>query len=279
MKFSMGGIEAGNWQRPRSDSFRSSSNGGAVGSIPQGISGIIRTESCCTHTSHFTHRRSSSMHDVAPLGGQLFAARPATSAAMAISGLNPRPAGKAGFVPCFQDDSQQWSPPRLRAAVPSARRVPAVSSPLQATSCSLWEESDDPELFRASGVQSMRYDRLQSAGPGGVEVAGKEEKELQSQSVREGAAHAQAIAAMAKAYAEKYGVAQAVVECVACGRGLGVIVAGTSPGSYDSSFCRACRPPAVPPPSSSSWKKGMMHYCRKLLLRMGKKPSHKYTMV
>ncbi|KAG0628232.1 hypothetical protein M758_1G011200 [Ceratodon purpureus] len=303
-----------NWQRPRSamgselqsSSFRSNSNGGAVGSISQGV---IRTESSCTHRRHYTHKRSSSMHDVTTLGGQPPAALPTTSMAMAIGGLNPRQPSKVGFAPCFQDDSKQWSLPQLRvsststsaAVAPSARRQPTVTanSPLQSKSCSLWEVRDDPKRVagtsagsRVGAVQSMRYDRLQGSGAAGLMgmELGKEERELQSQSVREGAAHAQAIAAMAKAYSEKYGVAQAVVECVSCGRGLGVIVEGNSPGSYNSSFCRSCRPPLLPvasaSASSSSWKKGasgvsrgMMHYCRKLLLRMGKKPSHKYTMV
>lgn len=150
---------------------------------------------------------------------------------------------------------------------------------------------------RTNGVQSMRYDggvpAVWTAGEAGRELALGERTELQSQSVREGAAHASAIAAMAQAYAEKYGVAQAVVECVSCGRGLGVIVEGNSPGSYDSSFCRSCRPPVLPvqaamasAAASSASKKGagglsrgMMQYCRKLLLRIGKKPSHKYALV
>lgn len=208
-----------------------------------------------------------------------------------------RRAGKSGILTGFPDDEEcGWSPPQLRCSTSSAAAAPVgqrLRADLLQTSCQLWEESEDRSVAakRASGVQSMRL-------PGTVGPASWEDHhgepgraELQSQSVREGAAHASAIAAMAQAYAEKYGVAQAVVECVSCGRGLGLIVEGNSPGSYDSSFCRSCRPPlqtvAAPAPAaaSSSAKKGgsvsrgMMHYYRKLLLRMGKKPSHKYTVV
>ena len=168
---------------------------------------------------------------------------------------------------------------------------------------SLWE---DPNEFnwtnaassstqhpskKATATQSMRYDRLNSNF--GTNPVTTFEDEISSRdrnyyiggpsvmqkaaSMREGGAHSDAIMAMARAYSEKHGVPQAILECVSCGRGLGVVVQG-NPG-IDTSFCQSCRPPALSwnyPTSklseTKSKKKGMMHYCKKIL-RLGRKPS------
>lgn len=138
--------------------------------------------------------------------------------------------------------------------------------------------------------QSMRYDRLKTIdlvenpsygdddgyyhpnGNGNYTMMQK------AASMREGGAHSDAIMAMARAYSEKHGVPQAILECVACGRGLGVIVQGNP--ANDTSFCQSCRPHAIggwtyhtkAPESGKSKRKGMMHFCKKIL-RMGKKPN------
>jgi len=78
--------------------------------------------------------------------------------------------------------------------------------------------------------QSMRYDRLKSSAfddEGGYYHQQTSHSVMQkAASMREGGAHSDAIMAMARAYSEKHGVPQqqAILECVACGRGLGVIV-------------------------------------------------------
>ncbi|KAL3695767.1 hypothetical protein R1sor_009843 [Riccia sorocarpa] len=66
-----------------------------------------------------------------------------------------------------------------------------------------------------------------------------------------------------------------VVECVSCGKGLGIVVQGFSAGAA-SSFCKACKPAG----GAGTWdkstsrsssvktfikKKTMLNYCRKLL--------------
>ncbi|KAG0560310.1 hypothetical protein KC19_10G170900 [Ceratodon purpureus] len=133
--------------------------------------------------------------------------------------------------------------------------------------------------------QSMRYDRLKTIdlvenpsygdhrnGTGNHSIMQK------AASMREGGAHSDAIMAMARAYSEKHGVPQAILECVACGRALGVIVQGDP--ANDTSFCQSCRPHAIgawmyhtkAPESGKSKRKGMMHFCKKIL-RMGKKPN------
>jgi hypothetical protein len=126
--------------------------------------------------------------------------------------------------------------------------------------------------------QSMRYDRLRtmdlvensgSVGGGSGTVMQK------AASMREGGAHSDAIMAMARAYSEKHGVPQAILECVACGRALGVVVQGNPGADTSSSFCQPCRSVgAWTFPPSKPKRKGMMHFCKKIL-RMGKKPNNK----
>jgi len=134
----------------------------------------------------------------------------------------------------------------------------------------------------ATVSQSMRYDRLKTPAFGDVEDGYCPHQHTSSHAVmqkaasmREGGAHSEAIMAMARAYSEKHGVPQqqAILECVACGRGLGVILQG-NPGN-DTSFCQACRPHGWAYPAkenNKSKRKGMMHFCKKIL-RMGKKPN------
>ncbi|XP_024392515.1 uncharacterized protein [Physcomitrium patens] len=292
-----------NLQRSGSDLNNRCTSFSSVGVGAKRAMGITSiSESPCTlamNNRKFTHRRSASMHDHVGQSARLISAamKPTAQRPAAKSGLGFLEEGEEAEAAAW---SSSYGQPRntYDNAAPSARRFCAssitstrlaqnnFSSPLQ-KSC-LWEEVEEDDFsavrvarasakVRASGVQSMRYDRLQPEVCMAGEL-GNSMDEMCSQSVREGVAHAQAIAAMAKAYAEKYGLPQAVVECVSCGRGLGVIVEGNSPGSYDSSFCRSCRPPVLAK-SNSKGGKGMMHYCRKILLRMGKKPSHKYTVV
>lgn len=147
---------------------------------------------------------------------------------------------------------------------------------------SLWSSSS----FRnaaPTASQSMRYDRLKTIdlveNPSfGDEEGG--EGHQKAASMRVGVAHSDAIMAMARAYSEKHGVQQAILECNACGRGLGVVVHG-NPGT-ETSFCQSCRrhatsewtlpPTQGPSESGKSKRKGMMHFCKKIL-RMGKKPN------
>lgn len=295
----MGLRTAGNWQRagsePKSSSSRSSaSNGaGAMRAI------LIASELPCTHTrsTHkFNHRGSSSTHDHVNHSGRPF------SVDMAPTVQRPAATSSLGLLDKEEEAASAWSPPSKNPPGNSsslARRLCVSStnatglmrynfpSPLQ-KSC-LWEEVEENDgsheamparassRVTASRVQSMRYDctQLEVRMAGEASIA---KDQMQSQSVREGSAHGQAIAAMAKAYAEKFGLAHAVVECVSCGRALGVIVEGSSSGNYDSSFCRSCRPPGLTK-STTKAGNGMLHFCRKLLFRMGKKPPQKYTMV
>lgn len=144
----------------------------------------------------------------------------------------------------------------------------------------------------ATVSQSMRYDRLKTSDldrfdeepgiyprHGHHNQSGHHAVMQKAASMREGGAHSDAIMAMARAYSERHGVPQAILECVACGRGLGVIVQG-NPG-IDTSFCQSCRPHALAgwpyntkgaPENGKSKRKGMMHFCKKIL-RMGKKPN------
>ena len=157
---------------------------------------------------------------------------------------------------------------------------------------SSWSASRSSSRKAATTVsQSMRYDRLKTIDLLDNPSFGDEDGYYhrngngssratmmqKAASMREGGAHSATIMAMARAYSEKHGVPQAILECVACGRGLGVIVHGNP--ANDTSFCQSCRPHAIggwtyrakAPETGKSKRKGMMHFCKKIL-RMGKKP-------
>lgn len=204
----------------------------------------------------------------------------------------------------------------LASSVPAARISPPNGSRLWeedpnefnwklASTSSSSTQPSKKAAARTTASQSMRYDRLKATDfAAGFDDEDDEARRgcgasggfhrndpmsttnvmQKAASMREGGAHSDAIMAMARAYSEKHhgGIPPAILECVSCGRGLGVVIVQGNPGIADTSFCQSCRP--LPGLSwsyasskvlevSKSKRKGMMHYCRKIL-RMGKKPNN-----
>ncbi|XP_024381027.1 uncharacterized protein [Physcomitrium patens] len=204
-------------------------------------------------------------------------------------------------------DQQHHTPPPVQRNISMRETqgwLASVKRPLQTRKQNAWEDPNEFNWRAAAATtnsssgrrrqtatvsQSMRYDRLKPSDLFANSGAGSRfddegyhhNKSIMQKaaSMREGGAHSDAIMAMARAYSEKHGVQQAILECVSCRRSLGVVVQG-NPGN-DTSYCQSCRPHAIggwtynmasKPDSSKSKRKGMMNFCRKIL-RMGKKPN------
>nr|PNR50816.1 hypothetical protein PHYPA_010002 [Physcomitrium patens] len=129
-----------------------------------------------------------------------------------------------------------------------------------------------------TGSQSMRYNRLRSSDlltSSGGETGFNDGDHhhihsvmKKAASMREHRLHGGTTTATARACSEKYGVRQAILDCVSCGRASPPIVQGYS--------CRQhgvgdwTRSASTRSDCTSSKRKGVMHFCRQFI-RIGKK--------